>query len=218
MNKKAKSGPMTTYEKLSLVITSMGVIAAIVVLIVYALQLKEMQKATEAANQSAKAAQQAAEAAMAGQRAYVAAKPYWTPDARFGVIFRNVGNLPTRNLRNYINFVITKGDLPVGFTCPINAKPIAMGTLLVPHDEVWGPHVPRDGNGISQADLAAISKGEKNLYFFGWAKYFDGFPGTPERITEFCYSLRVTGNGEQPFVFTPYSKYNCADEGCAEKS
>jgi hypothetical protein len=34
--------------------------------------------------------------------------------------------------------------------------------------------------------IAAIRSGDQNLYIFGWARYFDGIPRTPERVTKFC--------------------------------
>jgi hypothetical protein len=130
---------------------------------------------------------------------------------------RNAGNLPTQKLRNYLDFVITDGELPDNFIFPIDAPPLTSGALLVPKDEpIFSPHVPREGPGVPRSDLEAIKEGKKNLYFFGWIKYFDGFPGTPERITEFCYQLRVTGDPKQPFTFIPYKKYNCADDGCED--
>jgi hypothetical protein len=220
---KSKDKHMTTYERWSLIVTIIGVAVGVLVLVIYALQLREMRKATEAANQAANAAQKSTDAAMAGQRAYVATTAYWTLDdaathARFGVIMRNVGNLPTRKLRNYIDFVITADDLPDNFSFPLDAPPLSTGTFLVPKDQVFSPHIPKDGDGIAQSELEAIRKGQKNLYFFGWIKYFDGFALTPERITEFCYRLRVTGDKKQPFGFIPYRKYNCADEGCEKYS
>ncbi len=212
---------MTTYEKWTLFVITLSVVMSFGVLMIYVFQLKEMRKATEAANQAAQAAKESTEATMAGQRAFVATTAYWAMNeaathARFGAILRNVGNLPTIKLRNYIDFVIIDGDLPADFRFPINALPITRGAFLVPKDQIYGPHIPKEGDGIPQADLDAIKDGRKNLYFFGWVKYYDGFRLTPERITEFCYRLRVTGEKKQPFVFIPYERYNCADDGCED--
>jgi hypothetical protein len=174
---------------------------------------------------SADAAKQASEVAMAGQRAYVIPEPYFTPDdarlgqhlrdVKFGVRWMNTGNLPTRNLRNHIDYRIVEGELPSDFEFPDDAPPIVSATLLVPRQVVFGPHIPRDWD-ITADQIAAIRSGEKNLYIFGWAKYFDGFPGTPERVTKFCYMVRVTGNSQMPFAFTPYDRHNCADQDCDE--
>jgi hypothetical protein len=172
---------------------------------------------------SADAAKQASEAAMAGQRAYVIPEPYFTPDdsrlgqnprnAKFGVRWINIGNLPTRNLRNHIDYRIVEGELPSDFEFPDNAPPTVSGTLLVPKQVVFGPHIPRDWD-ITADQIAAIRSGEQNLYIFGWARYFDGFPGAPERVTKFCYIVRATGNPQKPFVFTPHDRHNCVDEDC----
>src|SRR5262245_8251382 len=71
---------------------------------------------------STNAAKLASEAAMAGQRAYVVPEPFFIlPDdpklrlharnLKFGVHWVNIGNLPTRNLRNYIDYRIIEGEL-----------------------------------------------------------------------------------------------------------
>jgi len=54
---------MTPYEKLSLIVTSAGVATAVGVLVVYALQLREMRKVTQASQKSAAAANDAARTA-----------------------------------------------------------------------------------------------------------------------------------------------------------
>jgi hypothetical protein len=73
---KKKEAKMTAYECWSLFATLAGVTVGIVVLIVYALQLSEMRKATNAAKDAAQSAKYSADAAMAGQRAYVATQAY----------------------------------------------------------------------------------------------------------------------------------------------
>jgi hypothetical protein len=170
----------------------------------------------QAARDSADAAKKAADAAMAGQRAIVVPTPYWEKDAgtfNFGVTWTNAGNTTASQMRNHIGHVIIKGELPTNFEFPDNAAPLAKGTMLGPKQYTMGPHIPAEGS-ISADELAAIHRGEKNLFFFGWVKYFDGFPNTPERITKFCYAVRVINNPKIPFVFIPSDRNNCADEGC----
>jgi hypothetical protein len=176
----------------------------------------------QSAKDSADAAKKSADVAMAGQRAVVIPTPYGAPDGEgdkagwvFGVSWENAGNLSTRKMCNYIDYRFIKGELPPDFQFPDGVQPLARGTMLGPKRSVLGPHVPKEGN-INASQIAAIQSGERSLFFFGWAKYFDGFPDTPERVTKFCYQLRVTGNRETPFVFPPCARYNCADEGCAE--
>jgi hypothetical protein len=213
---------MACYQKWSLIITGIGILVGIGVLIVYAFQLSEMRKTSEATRDSVEAAKQAANAAMAGQRAYLSDTAYWAfddanpPNANFGVSWANVGNMPTKKMRNYIDYKLLKGELPSDFKFPDDAAPIVSGTLLLPKQQpILGPRIPKDGH-IRNSDLLAIQREEISLYIFGWAKYFDGFPNTPERVTKFCYQVVATGNRQQPFVFRPYRLYNCADEGCDE--
>ena len=173
---------------------------------------------------SAAAAKQASDAAMAGQRAYVVPEPYFSlPDdpksslhgrsIEFGIRWTNIGNLPTQNLRNHIDYRIVDGELHDDFEFPDDAPPIISETLLVPKQVISGPHIPRDWD-ITADQIASIRRGEKNLYIFGWAKYFDGFPGTPERVTKFCYLVRARFNLDPPFAFFPHHQHNCADEDC----
>jgi hypothetical protein len=172
---------------------------------------------------AAAAAKQASEAAMAGQRAYVVPEPYFSlPDdpksrpgrsIKFGVRWTNIGNLPTRDLRNHIDYRIVDGQLPDNFEFPDDAPPILSEALLVPKQVISGPYIPRDWD-ITADQIASIRTGEKNLYIFGWAKYFDGFPGTPERVTKFCYLVRPSTTFDPPFAFFPHHQHNCADEDC----
>jgi hypothetical protein len=157
----------------------------------------------------------AADAAMAGQRAFIAPDPYQTPDTKFGVIWSNVGHLPPANLRNHIHYWIGSGDLPSDFRFPDDAEPIVRGTLLVPGQKVFGPHVPTEG-AFTEAQVASIRRDEKKLYIFGWAKYRDGFPHSPERVNNFCYRVRPTDNPGHPFVFDSHYRHNCADDDCNE--
>jgi len=184
------------------------------------LETRRVAKGGEAALRhseiSANAARVATEMAVASQRAVVACEPYWTMPVlhpqNFGVKWVNVGNSATRGLRNHIDFRLLGGELPEDFSFPDDAPAIATGTVLAPKSSVMGPHVPPTGS-ISWAEISEIKSGIKNFYFFGWAKYYDGVPGTPERVTKFCYKLRVTGNADMPFVFIPYEKHNSFDEG-----
>lgn len=63
-NSKGPEKPMTPYELGTLLVTGAGVLAAVVVLILQAIQLGELKRATNAADVSARAAEQSAKAAV----------------------------------------------------------------------------------------------------------------------------------------------------------
>jgi hypothetical protein len=125
----------------------------------------------------------------------------------------NVGNTTTINLRNRIDYVFLPNEMPDDFVFPDDAEPLSSGGMLGPKQWLLGPHIPPD-RFVTAAEMVQIQQKQVWLYLFGWVKYNDAFPGTPERVTKFCYFVRVTGNPETPVVFTPYRRHNCADEGC----
>ena len=47
---------------------------------------------------------------------------------------------------------------------------------------------------ISPQDILDVQAGRKHLYLWGWAKYFDVFPGTREHITRFCWIVTPIGD------------------------
>jgi hypothetical protein len=185
-----------------------------------------LYRTDQATHKAANAANKSAEAAMLGQRSFHSNYPNWETDRdpkqpgpplqyKFANRMDNVGNTAASNMRNHIGFVLLPGEMPDDFKFSDDAKPLAQTGLLGPKQWLLGPHVPPD-RFITAGEMLQIQQGKLKLYVFGWVKYFDGFPGTPERITKFCYSIRVTGNPEMPIVFTPHSRHNCADEGCNE--
>ncbi|HSI52102.1 MAG TPA: hypothetical protein VLA61_27870 [Ideonella sp.] len=157
------------------------------------------------ASSAAEAAKDNATAALGSNRAFVHATPYWfTTDeggAYFGVGWTSGGNTPTRELRTYIDYVVTDGELPADFVFPEDASPIARG-FLAPKQMFNGPRIPA----TSPLDVSIseqVRTNAKKLYFFGWAKYFDMFHNTPERITKFCFLVNG-GRGEYGFPVHDY--------------
>ena len=76
---------------------------------------------------------------------------------------------------------------------------------------------------ITPQDIIDAQNGRKFIYLWGWAKYFDVFPRTPEHITRFCWLILVAGdplsfNPAQPnsttFATANHIEGNCADEEC----
>jgi len=96
-----------------------------------------------------------------------------------------------------------------------------------PRQVVLGPksamqNIPVD---ISLADLESMSKGVKHAFVWGWVAYYDIFPDTPMRLTEYCVEInhpvwtrkdhtnpKVGVNFDTP----PCASHNCYDENCGD--
>jgi hypothetical protein len=196
---------------------------------------KAGEKQIEIARISADAARKSAEVAMVGQRAVIDITPAWStdtsdqvplpgmqyiqtlvkPNYNFHTRMDNIGGTTASNVKNFIDCILTDDEMPDSFEFPDGKAHLAQAGMLGPKRWMYSPHVPRDGY-ITADQIDRIQRGELNFYFFGWVKYFDSFPNTPERITKFCYLVRVTGNPQIPVTFIQHKRYNCADTGCNE--
>jgi hypothetical protein len=71
-------------------------------------------------------------------------------------------------------------------------------------------------NGTPQTILAdelrQLNSGKLHLYLWGWASYYDRFPGTPQHFTYFCREIRVLIPNEVTLTGCPNG--NCIDEEC----
>jgi len=176
------------------------------------------------------------EAFIADKRAFVFAggiAPFYEPDVatghfnwRIGVTWKNSGDTPTRNLRLYVDGFLS--NVPISPTFDFSqasaAVPPGPGMLGPKMDGVAGqaPHMP--GRGLTPQDVLDMQTGSKFFYVWGWARYWDVLPNTPEHLTRFCWQITAAGN---PFTFNPivdpnsvrfFNIYqprgNCADDEC----
>lgn len=145
-------------------------------------------------------------------------QPQWT----------NSGDTPTRRLKIYSACEIRLTPLPPGFDFSTITGTVGSG-LLGPKIQLLGGQAPQiPAPAITPQDLVDVQTGIKHLYVWGWARYNDTFPGTPEHITRFCWYVRVVGNpfafvpGSQPggaggvaFPYVYHMEGNCADDECA---
>jgi hypothetical protein len=143
---------------------------------------------------------------------------------RFRPIWRNSGDTPTRTMRFAVACELRNTRLPSGFDFD-TATAIGIG-LLGPHFESMGGLAPLPPiAAITVKDIEDVQKGAKFLYLYGWVRYRDVFPETPERVTRFCWQIVPLGD---PSSFVPNSPVytlrfdhaqnsegNCADEECA---
>jgi hypothetical protein len=188
--------------------------------------------------QSRRPADIARDAMVAGERAFVFAIdvfPMWEIDPvtgnhnwRFRPIWKNSGDTPTGNMTMHTECELPSSQLPPGFD--FNYPTTQIGTALIPPGTTCaGSIAPRlPSLAITPQDILDMQAGRKILYFWGWAKYRDVFPNTPDHITRFCWMIVSTGtpltfvSGQvsgQPnalnFASIHHTEGNCADDECA---
>jgi hypothetical protein len=194
-------------------------------------QARDMKASIAAAENATEISRQAM---IAGERAFIfatGALPFWEPDAatgnynwRFCPQWTNTGDTPTKNMTMNCECLLRDTPLPAGFD--FEGATTATGTALIaPKFSSGGGLAPRNA-AITPQDILDTQAGTKYLYLFGWAKYHDVFPDTPQHITRFCFLLTPTGN---PITFDPHvdaqtlkfpnilhTEGNCADDECGQ--
>jgi len=84
--------------------------------------------------------------------------------------------------------------LPEGFNFKYDTAYIGTG-IIGPKFHIMGSQAPvLPEAAISPQDILDVQAGRKHLYLWGWAKYFDVFPGTREHITRFCWIVTPIGD------------------------
>jgi hypothetical protein len=178
----------------------------------------------------------AREAFIADKRAFVFASgitAFYEPDPatgqfnwRVGPVWQNSGDTPTSELRLYTDGFLSNISIPAtfDFTATNPAVPPGPGMLGPKMSSQGGqaPHLPNSA--LTPQDVFDIQQGRKFFYLWGWARYRDTLPTTPEHVTRYCWRIMVTGD---PFTFNPavdpssvrfFNLYeprgNCADEEC----
>ena len=199
---------------------------ALTQLLMFLAQLRYMRVGMNDAKTASEAAKLAATAALLGQRARIEIIPAWETDGprrqygwgadapdpqyKFSTRMENAGHMPAINIRNTIDYIVLPGEIPSDFVFPDDAPHLSQAGVLGTSRPLLGPHIPPNRY-VTADEMEKMRREEIRFYFFGWVRYNDGFPDTPERTTKFCYWVRVTGNPEAPVVFIPNKAYNHAD-------
>jgi hypothetical protein len=182
-----------------------------------------------------KHAELARETFVADKRAFVFTdnfRPFWEQipgggyNWRFRPIWKNSGDTPTSRMRLYSACELRNTPLPKGFD--FNQAVVPGTGLLGPKSEGFGGITPLPANqpAITPANIQDVQAGRMFLYLWGWARYFDIFPGTEEHLTRFCWLILPFGD---PTTYDPtqppgpmtlrfdhilHFEGNCADEDC----
>jgi hypothetical protein len=193
----------------------------------------------DAARGGERAANIAEQALFADKRAFIAANglaQYWELDPATGLYnwrFRpglfNSGETPTRNMTMHVECEVRTQSLPPGFDFDTATSPPGRG-IITPKAGIQGGLCPLPGQpAITPQDILDSQANQKFIYIWGWIRYNDVFPRTPQHITRYCWLVVVTGN---PLTFIPntpgqpptpgtlhfssihHTEGNCADEEC----
>jgi hypothetical protein len=148
------------------------------------------------------------EALIADKRAFIFADGFiqnWETGAapnlynwRFRPRWRNTGSTPPRRLTTHVECEIRNTILPKGYAFNHDNGQIGTG-LIPPHAETFGGIAPQ-GAAITPQDIVEAEHFRRFIYLWGWTKYFDVFPETPEHITHFCWLITIVGD---PMAFVP---------------
>jgi hypothetical protein len=146
---------------------------------------------------------------------------------RFRPRWQNSGETPTKRMTLYTGCELRDTLLPMGEV--LRDRHQFGSGLLAPKTTMTGGVAPAlPDPAITPQDIVEVQAGRKFLYLWGWAKYFDVFPNTPERITRFCWAIFPTGDpfnpgplvdGKLQGISFPYVHYfygNCADDECGQ--
>jgi len=181
-------------------------------------------------------AQLTRDAFIADKRAFVFAsgiQPFYEPDVatghfnwRIGAVWHNSGDTPTRSLELYTDGFLSNVEIPSTFDFNYTDPAVPPGPGMIGPKVYSGggqaPHMP--GAALTPQDIVDMQGGRKFFYLWGWARYHDTLPGTPQHITRYCWRIMAIGN---PIIFNPivdpngvrfFNVYerrgNCADDEC----
>ena len=144
---------------------------------------------------------------------------------RFRPAWRNSGDTPSKNLALYVDCELRNTPLPIGHNFIETRQP---GNGLLPPNSTMNGGAAPFGNAITPQDILDVQANRKFLYLWGWARYYDVFPETPQHVTRFCWQIFSIGNphafvpGQNPsqpgsliFTYIHFLQGNCADDECA---
>lgn len=133
---------------------------------------------------------------------------------QFRLNWQNSGNTAAKDLR----ICTSREDNPAG-----NMKNLPDKCQPVP--EVAGPRdVVQSLPIVFEPPLLELLRdGKTKVTLWGWVKYRDSFPDTPEHITRYCSEFGQVIGGTIPDPKEPFelqvsgctNSYSCSDEGCA---
>ncbi len=205
-----------------------GIIVVIAYTTVAAFQLREMIRQYPEIKKSADAARDTAQATKDSlekvQRAFVylptTVDPIINqtgkiPEASFNFQWENSGTTPTESFTTHISYKWFEKGLPKNYSFPDFWEP------NFPHINTKFFIGPKSHSGVVVGPISSVITDQVfahqiHLYFWGWAKYRDIFPDTPQHVSIFCYEFVPISKDRFTFLMNACPVHNCTDEECSK--
>jgi hypothetical protein len=114
---------------------------------------------------------------------------------RLWIVWKNSGTTPASPMNGLIGatWVESVEQFEFGQVSQLGmVQPFVLGP---------GAEIPSGTIDISPQHVHAIFNGQGALLLWGWARYRDIFPNSPEHVVEFCFRLMIEGQlGPPPFT------------------
>ena len=108
------------------------------------------------------------------------------PHLRVWVVWRNSGATPASNMRGRIVAQFALNEAELNFAI---AQELEDSYALGPGNEIQSGTVD-----INQVHVAAAANGMGHQFVWGYARYKDVYPDSPEHFVEYCFKLSIEGN------------------------
>jgi hypothetical protein len=123
--------------------------------------------------------------------------------------WRNTGETGTKQFAAFAHCEIRDTPLPLGYVFNYEGAIPGIG-FIGPKMEHLGGITPVGDLYVTPRDIIESQNGRRFIYLWGWAKYTDVFPNTPEHTTHFCWNITVLGD---PTTFNPRVKEPAPEKG-----
>jgi hypothetical protein len=149
----------------------------------------------------------------------------------FYASWKNSGATPGTKATDWDNAVTIQSTLPKDFPFPDHdlstGEEMAAGTGGPQHERYYPPQATVGAHSLwfTRKQIDEFQSGRRlHLYMYGWTRYHDIFPASPEHVTMFCYevtriaSIPATQSTPPPtnlLISTEQcARHNCVDETC----
>jgi hypothetical protein len=165
-------------------------------LVRYSKQLKDLTREVHAAN-------------IASQRAYVSVSPECKPihnekdelvALSVCVVWKNSGTTPATSVISLVATRHLANAKEFKFDKPTHERPQQF--VLAPRAEI-----PSGTIDIPAQHVLAAADGSGHQFLWGWAKYRDIFPNSPEHVIEFCCKLVIEGQNAYFIAHGDHNRY-----------
>jgi hypothetical protein len=217
-----------------IIINGLLLLATIVIAVIYTCQLRQMRRSTDAATQASKTANDTlnemkaenlatTEQFVATQRAFIYLNKFdiaGVPNPadstrgigswRIAFTWSNGGDTPTKYMKQRVFSKLFHGPMPATFKL-YDSKDKAYEMYVGAKADNRGSPID-----IPAPDMDAVRAHTGRLYLWGWATYYDVFPGTKMHQTRFCSEITdfLQEGANNRLLTSNCDRGNCTDDEC----